>query len=93
VTVEGMALSENTVVYYYVYGSVLAALSRPQENYCAEAIRVLNEVQAGYGGDPTIASIVDAGLQICASLAQSLRESTAIPTPTPLPTPLPTRIP
>ncbi|MGB7874717.1 MAG: tetratricopeptide repeat protein, partial [Anaerolineales bacterium] len=32
--VTGLALSPSTVVYYYTYGSVLAALSRPQENNC-----------------------------------------------------------
>ena len=46
VDVTGLALSPNTVVYYYVYGSVLAALSRPQQNYCPEAMDVLEEVKA-----------------------------------------------
>ena len=39
--ISGLALSPNTVVYYYTYGSVLAALSRPQQNYCDEAIEGL----------------------------------------------------
>lgn len=91
VTVEGLPLSPNTVVYYYTYGSVLAALSRPQQNYCPEAVTVLNEVQSAFGSDPIIAAIVNDGLQICASLQQSLRQATPVPTPTPLPTPIPTR--
>ncbi|MBN2386510.1 MAG: tetratricopeptide repeat protein [Anaerolineales bacterium] len=90
VTVEGMDLSPTTVVYYYTYGSVLAALSRPQQNYCPDAVQVLNEVQDAYGDDATIAGIVDAGLQICGSLSESLRQTpTPVPTPTPLPTPFP----
>ena len=90
VEVQALALSPNTVVYYYTYGSVLAALSRPQQNYCPDALTVLDQVRAAYGGDPTIAGIVDAGEQICISLAQSLVQTpTPYFTPTPLPTPRP----
>jgi tetratricopeptide (TPR) repeat protein len=90
VEVQGLALSPSTVVYYYTYGSVLAALSRPQQNYCPDALTVLDQVRAAYGSDPTIAGIVDAGEQICISLAQSLVQMpTPYFTPTPLPTPRP----
>ncbi|MBN1302831.1 MAG: tetratricopeptide repeat protein [Anaerolineales bacterium] len=68
--VVGLELSPNTVVYYYTYGSVLAALSRPQQNYCPEAIEILNEVKASYGSDPDIAGIVQAGEAICESLGE-----------------------
>ena len=47
--VTGLALSPNTVVYYYTYGSVLAALSRPKDNKCGEAMRCL---ERGRGGLP-----------------------------------------
>jgi tetratricopeptide (TPR) repeat protein len=66
--VTGLALSPNTVVYYYTYGSVLAALSRPKANYCAEALSVLGEVKAAFGADRDIAGIVAAGEEICRSL-------------------------
>jgi tetratricopeptide (TPR) repeat protein len=90
VEVQGLALSPSTVVYYYTYGSVLAGLSRPQQNYCPDAMTVLSQVSAAYGSDPTIAGIVDAGEQICLSLAQSLAQTpTPYFTPTPLPTPRP----
>jgi len=68
--VTGMALSPNTVVYYYIYGSVLAALSRPQQNYCPEAMQILGEVKASYGDDTDIAGIVAAGETICISLGE-----------------------
>jgi tetratricopeptide (TPR) repeat protein len=77
VEVPGQTLSPNTVVYYYVYGSVLAALSRPQQNYCPEAIEVLGEVKAAYGSDPDIAGIVSAGETICASLGNTISSSPA----------------
>jgi hypothetical protein len=66
--VTGLALSPNTVVYYYTYGSVLAALSRPKANNCPEAMTVLAEVKAAYGGDRDIGGIVAAGEDICRSL-------------------------
>jgi len=88
--VQGLALSQSTVVYYYTYGSVLAALSRPQQNYCSEAQAVLGEVRLAFGGDATITGIVDAGEQICFSLTESLVQTPApFATPTPLPTPRP----
>jgi tetratricopeptide (TPR) repeat protein len=66
--VTGLALSPNTVVYYYTYGSVLAALSRPKDNKCGEAMTVLNEVAAAFPGDSDIAGIVDAGRTICSQI-------------------------
>ena len=68
----GLALSPNTVVYYYTYGSVLAALSRPQDNKCPEALDVLTEVKISYGSDPDIAGIISAGEAICASLGSAV---------------------
>ena len=77
-TVEGLEISPNTIVYYYTYGSVLAALSRPRENKCGEAMVVFDEVQAELNANPeayadgreTIIDIIDAGETICASLAE-----------------------
>ncbi|MBT7990814.1 MAG: tetratricopeptide repeat protein [Anaerolineae bacterium] len=68
--VIGLDLSGNTVVYYYTYGSVLAALSRPQENYCEEAMTVMGEVRAIYSNDRDIMGIVQAGEAICQSLGE-----------------------
>ena len=66
--VIGLALSESTVVYYYTYGSVLAALSRPKENYCEEAMLIMAEVKAEFSDDRDIMGIVQAGEAICESL-------------------------
>jgi hypothetical protein len=90
--VTGLALSPSTVVYYYTYGSVLAALSRPQDNRCPEAIDVLTEVKRAYGSDPDIAGIISAGEAICsglgdtaASLPTSAPDAMSDTTPTPTP--------
>jgi len=90
--VTGLALSPNTVVYYYTYGSVLAALSRPQQNYCSEARQILAEVKTAYGSDPDISGIVSAGESICNSLGEetppivtATQEITTVTTTTPTP--------
>jgi tetratricopeptide (TPR) repeat protein len=80
VEVTGQELSPGTVVYYYVYGSVLSALSRPKENHCPEARDVLAEVKAAYGSDPDIAGIVSAGEAICDSLENA---ASSVPTTAP----------
>jgi len=69
--VSGLALSPNTVVYYYTYGSVLAALSRPQDNKCPEAMDIFAEVKQSFGSDPDIAGIISAGEAICTSLGDT----------------------
>jgi len=85
-----LPLSNTTVVYYYTYGSVLAALSIPQRNYCTDAMQVLNEVRTAFTADPTILGIVNAGEQICQSLAQDIIQTpTPMATATPIPTPKP----
>lgn len=76
VEITGLALEPNTIVYYYIYGSVLAALSRPRDNNCGEAMQVMQEVRGELEANPeayadgrsTIISIVEAAEEICASL-------------------------
>jgi tetratricopeptide (TPR) repeat protein len=67
ITIQGMALSPNTVVYYYTYGSVLAGLHRKSQPYCDEAVKVLHQVRQGFPEDKTILSIVQASEDICSS--------------------------
>jgi tetratricopeptide (TPR) repeat protein len=63
--ITGLKLSPNTVVYYYTYGSVLAALSRPKDNKCGEAFLVFDEVQAAFPTDRDILGIVNEGRLVC----------------------------
>ena len=77
VTVQGLPISSNTITYYYIYGSVLAALSRPRDNRCDEAMQTMQEVRTELDANPddyadgreTIVGIIEAAEQICASLA------------------------
>jgi tetratricopeptide (TPR) repeat protein len=52
VTVTGQAISPSTIVYYYTYGSVLAALSRPRDNKCELAMQVLGDVRIELNANP-----------------------------------------
>ncbi|MCS6908705.1 MAG: tetratricopeptide repeat protein [Anaerolineales bacterium] len=97
VPVEGLPLTNLTVAYYYVeYGTVLAFLSRPNQNFCPEARQVLNEVKERFSYDPIIMSIIADSEGICNRLesGQIFSNPNALGTPTPLPsletTPTPT---
>jgi tetratricopeptide (TPR) repeat protein len=76
VSVTGLRLEPNTIVYYYTYGSVLAALSRPRENRCEEALTTMGQVRAEVENNPDdyadgrdiIFGIVAAAEEICDSL-------------------------
>ncbi len=105
VEVNGLPLSDSTLVYYYTYGSALAALSRPRQNYCPDAIKVLGEVRAyalsgksaGNGDatptpDANILSIVQEGVSICKAIGQVAATAPA-PNGTPLPVATETPIP
>lgn len=70
--VTGVALSDNTTVYYYTYGSVLAGMHRPSNGYCEEAMKVLKEVDDVYAADPIVHEIVVASQEICFSYNYSI---------------------
>lgn len=65
VTVQGMPLSDSTVVYYFTYGSVLAGLHKEGDDYCVQAMDILGKVKAGFSEDATVMGIVTAGEEIC----------------------------
>ncbi len=65
IVIEGLPMTQNTVIYYYIYGSVLAGMNTDATQYCVEAMPVFDEITAGFGSDPTIMSIVNEGVAIC----------------------------
>lgn len=72
VAVEPLELNNIDVAFYYArYGSVLAALSRPDQNYCPKAMEVLEELKQAYGSDPTLMDIVAENEAICRLLEES----------------------
>ncbi len=80
VAVEGLPLTSLTVAYYYVeYGTNLAFLSRPNENYCAEAYQVLQEVREAYPDDPTLIGIIEDSEGICRRLEANAGRATSTP--------------
>lgn len=88
VDVQGLPLTSLTIAYYYVeYGTNLAFLSRPAENYCAEALDVLEQVRAYRPDDEILISIVNDSEGICRRLAGEANPLTPSPEPMPSPTP------
>jgi len=65
ISVEGLPLTTGTVDYYLTYGAVLAALHRPQNGYCEEAMRILRMVRQDYSSDPIIMQNVTESETIC----------------------------
>lgn len=65
IEIQGLPLSPTTVVYYYTYGSVLAGMHRPVNNYCIEANDILAQVRAGFSADPIIMQIISPSEEIC----------------------------
>ena len=82
--VEGLPLTNLTVAYYYVeYGTVLAFLSRANQNFCPQALPVLAQVRAEFPDDPVLMEIVRDSEGICSQLAASPNLSAPIATPLP----------
>jgi tetratricopeptide (TPR) repeat protein len=65
VSVEGLPLSDRTVVYYFTYGSVLSGLHREGDDKCERAMAIFDQLRARYADDPSIMSIVRAGEEVC----------------------------
>jgi tetratricopeptide (TPR) repeat protein len=89
VTVRGLPISSTTIVYYYIYGSVQAALSRQRDNNCPQARKTFDEVRSELEANPddyvdgreTIISIIEAGEEICDSLESGIPlPDTTVPT-------------
>lgn len=82
VAVDGLPLSNLTVAYYYVeYGTVLAFLSRPNQNFCPLAMPVLAQVRAEFSNDPVLMEIVNDSEGICRQLPAG--QDVLVPTPLP----------
>jgi tetratricopeptide (TPR) repeat protein len=84
VEVEPLPLTPNTIVYFYSYASNLAALSRPKENFCPDARRVMKIIiDGGYGSDPLVQQILAENENICQIVDRggilALRTPTATP--------------
>jgi len=72
VQVKALPLSPGTLFYYDVYASELAALSRPEQSFCSEALDVFKQLEeGGYDSDQNIANDIAVGQQICSSLGES----------------------
>ncbi|HAF48335.1 MAG TPA: hypothetical protein DCL08_03730 [Anaerolineaceae bacterium] len=78
VSVEGLPLTDSTVVYYFTYGSVLSGLHREGDDKCEKAMGIFDQLRARYADDPSIMSIVRAGEEVC---TYTVPEPEETPTP------------
>ena len=83
-----LPLTDNTLAYYYTYGSVLSGLHRPGDDKCERAMDVFRQLHAKYDGVDDEGArlalrIASVGEQICSSAASP---ADAILTATPEPT-------
>jgi len=70
--VVGLTLDTVEVAYYYAeYAQVLAYLSRPEENFCAESYEIINQVRAFPQVDDVLLQIVRESENICRTLEGS----------------------
>lgn len=65
IVLQALPMTNNTVIYYYIYGSVLAGLHQKSNGYCDEAMQVFRQIQSGFGSDASIMNIVNEGMSIC----------------------------
>ena len=78
VSVQGLPLSGSTVVNYFTYGSVLAAMHRTGDDNCDMAQVVFAQLRARYPEEPTVMSIVQAGENICGFSQPAVQPNEAI---------------
>ena len=81
VSVEGLPLSDGTVVYYFTFGSVLSGLHREGDDKCEKAMGIFDQLRSQYANDPTIMSIVRAGEEVCTYSEISPTETSTETTP------------
>jgi len=65
IQVEGLPLNNGSVIYYYVYSSMLSAFG-----LCDQAEPIMNQLEQEYGGDETIMAIVSENRNVCRILAE-----------------------
>jgi tetratricopeptide (TPR) repeat protein len=75
VSVEGLPLTDSTIVYYFTYGSVLSGLHREGDDKCEKAMGIFDQLRSRYADDPSIMSIVRAGEEVC-TYAEMVPEAT-----------------
>lgn len=67
IPIQGQALSQNSVAYYFTYASDLAGLHQPSNKYCDQAMPLFKQISAAFSEDSSIMAIVSEGEGICAN--------------------------
>ena len=69
--VEELALTNDEAGWFYaMYGSTLAALSRPNNNRCTDALGVMDQVRSAFPENGLLMGIVDENQAICRIISE-----------------------
>ena len=69
VSVQPLPLTNLNVAYYYVrYGSVLAYLNSPENNYCTHSLELMTQLRLAFPDDPVLMKNVEDNEATCRSL-------------------------
>ncbi len=63
--IAGLPLTQNTVLYYFTYGSVLSAMHIRTDDYCDRAMDIFRQIRTQFEDDPDVMYIVLSGEEIC----------------------------
>jgi len=70
-SVPQLALTNDEAGWFYaMYGSTLAALSRPNANQCPEALEVMTQVRQVFSDNALLMGIVDENVAICRIISE-----------------------
>ena len=67
IEIEKLPITSSTVPYYFSYVGALAYMHTSVNRYCEDAMSVAKEIEAVYGDDESVMSIVRDGEAICRS--------------------------
>lgn len=86
IEIKGMGLNGLTIVYYYTYASLLAAMYQPHDpnraTYCTDATALIGEIRSStFGNDTTITDILAESESICRSMLSAAAQTPSV-TPT-----------
>jgi hypothetical protein len=66
-----LALTNDEAGWFYaMYGSTLAALSRPNDNNCSDALEVMDQVRNTFSDNALLMGIVDENVAICRIISE-----------------------
>lgn len=80
-TIQPLTLTDNTLVYFYTYVSVMSALSKPTNSNCTDVAWAFTKLRESYGSDDFVMSFVTNAEGLCRAGTNPVRTPTSQVTP------------